>query len=383
MRQLLSRKKGFTQKTGEDLMQVFDRKAVRGIVLAILLLSCADLTLAETADSGSEAGEAPTTPSSPPIPNSGGGGIKEDSTNMMMQSLVNAGMNVASGSLMYSQYTACVASSTGGTGHCTPLAIMAVMNFAQAGLGVAAAGKARNTRNSVDPTNVAAWKPTDFPKIEFPEFKPNAYENLGPVPGSFQPGDFDANRLLDSSTPEGTNMTLPPGVQKAQDLLTTAGFKIDEKTGVVTTPDGLQVSASDLGSSTAMAAAGMTPEQIASLQAAQSAVDNQLNPIAENAARVLAMGVETGGGGGVGGAGAAAGFNLDDLDAGALDDPNGSLTSYLKKLQQGQKGSEKDRMIAGKSVKFGGDPIGIQQDNIFEIVHRRYTSKKKLKNFID
>ena len=39
--------------------------------------------------------------------------------------------------------------------------------------------------------------------------------------------------------------------------------------------------------------------------------------------------------------------------------------------------------LAGMSVKHGKNRIGVSQDNIFEIIHRRYQAKRKKQHFIE
>lgn len=53
----------------------------------------------------------------------------------------------------------------------------------------------------------------------------------------------------------------------------------------------------------------------------------------------------------------------------------GSLTAGLDK-------DKKDK-LAGMSVKMGKNRVGVSQDNIFEMIHRRYQAKRKKKHFIE
>ena len=348
---------------------------------SLFIIFSFSLNAEENTNNSSQAGESGGgAVGGPRLPNSGGGGgaIKDDSTQMMLQSIITSGLNAAEGAGYFSKYGACMSGcSTGCAAECGHLAVKGTLNFGQAALTIMAAKQARNTRDSVDPFNGIDLGSTGTSGINFPDLSARDRENL--INMGFNPDDFNANSML---TPSGiANMSLPPGVDKALSALEKAGFTLDKESGVVTTPDGAQLSAADFSSPAAMAAAGMTPDQISGLQNAMAAFDEQAGPFAQQAASVLAMGVDAGGGGGAGGYGGG-GPNFDDFDGDGAD-PSSSLSAYLKKLQmQGQKPGDKNRMVAGKSVKFGNELIGIKEDNLFEIQHRRYNLLDKQNNFI-
>ncbi len=110
-----------------------------------------------------------------------------------------------------------------------------------------------------------------------------------------------------------------------------------------------------------MAEAGISPASIA-------AANKALADAGVGGASVGSMGLETGGGGysaGGGGGGGSSGSALDD---------------YFASLNKAKKG-EKDRMVAGKSLNYGSDPIGVKMDNIFMMVHRRYQGKRKVNSY--
>ena len=46
-------------------------------------------------------------------------------------------------------------------------------------------------------------------------------------------------------------------------------------------------------------------------------------------------------------------------------------------------GSDKGSKVAGMSVKMGKNKVGVSQDNIFEMIHRRYQAKRKKRQFIE
>ena len=50
-------------------------------------------------------------------------------------------------------------------------------------------------------------------------------------------------------------------------------------------------------------------------------------------------------------------------------------------------GLDKDKKdgnkLVGMSVKMGKNRVGVRQDNIFEMIHRRYQAKRKKRHFIE
>ena len=159
------------------------------------------------------------------------------------------------------------------------------------------------------------------------------------------------------TTPTDTGFTkkVKEGLDQAADL----GVTVDPASGTVKTPEGT-FPASAFSSPAAMADAGISPASIA-------AANKALADAGAGGASVGSMGFETAGGsggsGGYGGGGSGS----------ALDD-------YFSNLNKGKKG-DKDRMIAGKSLNYGSDPIGVKQDNIFMMVHRRYQGKRKVNSY--
>ena len=43
----------------------------------------------------------------------------------------------------------------------------------------------------------------------------------------------------------------------------------------------------------------------------------------------------------------------------------------------------KKQMVAGKTVMFDGEPIGVRGNNIFDMVHAAYQKKRQNNNFIE
>jgi hypothetical protein len=116
-----------------------------------------------------------------------------------------------------------------------------------------------------------------------------------------------------------------------------------------------------------MMAMGMSPSDI---QAAQQKLDSLTkDAIAKYGdPRVVPVGVDGGGG--------------YTADAGGAGGDNG-LNAYLKSLRRGLSSADKAKMLAGKARIVGGEPIGVMGDDIFQMIHRRYDSKKKGNEFIE
>ncbi|MCB0412016.1 MAG: hypothetical protein KDD22_05785 [Bdellovibrionales bacterium] len=151
--------------------------------------------------------------------------------------------------------------------------------------------------------------------------------------------------------------------------LADAGYTVDPKTGEVTTPKGT-FPASAFSSPAGMASAGFSS---ADIQAAGKAIDDinkKYGGLLESQPKVSGMEFNTAGGGSSGSGGGGYKSSFDDYLAG------------MKKPGFG--GSmDKNRMLAGKSLTYGQDPIGVKVDDIFQMVHRRYQAKRKIQTFIE
>jgi hypothetical protein len=131
----------------------------------------------------------------------------------------------------------------------------------------------------------------------------------------------------------------------------------------VTTADGKKVTASSLGSESAMKAAGFSGSDISG---AQNALKNV--PAAISALKASAMTNDVGGGGGGLGSGGGGG--------GGGSGSGGSFAGFGK-AAKGQ-----DISLSGMSKKLGNDNIGVAGDDIFEMITRRYKARDKVDAFI-
>lgn len=159
--------------------------------------------------------------------------------------------------------------------------------------------------------------------------------------------------------------TVKAGLQSLDD----AGIKVSESG--VTMPDGTKVKASSMGNSAAMTAAGFDAKSVADAKK----VTDALNAEMANGARVSSVGMSEGGGGGGGGAGAAA-------DNAANENGGATLPPGFDPFGTGG-AAARSRALAGKTVNFDGEPIGVRGNNIFEMVHNCYQRKRAGNHFIE
>lgn len=154
---------------------------------------------------------------------------------------------------------------------------------------------------------------------------------------------------------------------EAKSLLADAGYKLNAD-GVIS-PDGKFTSGSSLGSAGGMASAGMSPEAIKEAQKVLGALNSEMNG---GGSRVSGMGVSEGGGSGSPGGNGGPEFQSNDA--------NGVGHGLFG---NGMNSAQKALMVAGKTVTFDGDPIGVKGQDIFEMVHVAYERKRQTNHFID
>lgn len=148
------------------------------------------------------------------------------------------------------------------------------------------------------------------------------------------------------------------GAVKDLEKLKSMGFEVDPKTGMVTTPKG-KVPASSFGSGSAMASAGLIdPSEISEVDATLKKASN---------ISVVSMPGAGGGGGSSGG---------------GKSDYSDSAFAFNFGAGAGQREPAAAK-TTGLTKNFGGDPIGISTDNIFDMVHRNYQRKVKERMFVE
>lgn len=155
------------------------------------------------------------------------------------------------------------------------------------------------------------------------------------------------------------------GLQSLDD----AGVKVSESG--VTMPDGTKVSAGNMGNASAMTAAGFDAKAVADAKK----VTDALNAEIANG-RVSNVALAEGGGGGYAGASENAnGSNENGATIPPGFDPFGTGA--------GGAAAARARALAGKTVNFDGEPIGVRGNNIFEMVHNCYQRKRAGNHFIE
>lgn len=160
--------------------------------------------------------------------------------------------------------------------------------------------------------------------------------------------------------------------------LSNQGYGYDGNTGMMTGPNGTEFAASEIGDAGAMAAAGFSPSDISMAQGKAVGLANDVNSAlaakAKLASRPSVSGVAVDSAGGGGGSG----YGKSSFGEGG----GSAFGDYLSKMKRGL-ASKKKAVIAGKSKNYGGERIGVRVDNIFEMVHRRYQTKRKRNSFIE
>ena len=203
--------------------------------------------------------------------------------------------------------------------------------------------------------------------------------NLGP--GDLNLGDPNLPGWKDTpqvKLPDGTIVT--PNPRELGPFLEKRGLKWNPGKKSITLPDGKTVTADDLDNNPAF--------RKYSSSGAAKAFQNKLKGLGKQIAAAAgstdgdglgADGSETGDTASLGGGGFS-GYDKGGSGAGAggygLGGGAGGLMAGLDKDKNGNK-------LAGMSVKMGKNRVGVSQDNIFEMIHRRYQAKRKKKHFIE
>lgn len=151
-------------------------------------------------------------------------------------------------------------------------------------------------------------------------------------------------------------------VKDAQASLANAGYSVTPSG--LTTPDGSTIPNSAFNSAGGMAAAGLGSDQIKAVQDALGKVNSD---IGSGAGKISAVAVSEGGGGGS-----------------SADKPASEDFSFTDKGSVfGLSDAAKKAMVAGKTVNFDGDPIGVRGNNIFDMIHVAYQKKRDSHDFLD
>ena len=133
------------------------------------------------------------------------------------------------------------------------------------------------------------------------------------------------------------------------------GFKFDLKKKTATLPNGKTVSADSVASADAMSSAGYSQAQIKDFQKDMQAVNQEAAKIAGAADKSAAV---------EGGGGISVGASVPEL-------PDPVLPTANEKIEV----SRDPAAVAGMVKNFGGEPIGISQDNAFTMINRQYVKQ--------
>jgi len=197
---------------------------------------------------------------------------------------------------------------------------------------------------------------------------------LGGSDGVVNPGaDLDGDGIPDAHGLGGGSGAFADKVAQTQrglDSLASkfdqAGVKVSPDGRSVALPDGRTVPSSAFGSHDGLKALGLSDAQIAEYDSGKAALKARMK------GKVKALAVEDGGGlggGGFGGSGSGGGGGRGEagFDFGGLF---------------GDKRDRKTASVKGLSKQLGDDRIGVQADNIFEMISRQYQKEKGRRSFI-
>lgn len=290
-------------------------------------------TNTSTGSGSGGSGSTPTSTTGGVPPPTGSGSYNGAASSGRGQANLNAAMSGAAGWMMVDK---CLSTTPVGWGWCA----MGAISFVQGMYSMQQARKAANI------------------------------QGLTGKPGEYCPECGGAN-VDDPSKWDGSG--LPPDQTVAYKKLVDMGY-VFKKDGSITAPDGKNFSAEDFADKNSMMAAGISAADASSIMANRGAISDAAAKLAKDATgpSVVSMGVDSGGGGG---------RSPASDDAGS----DTSFDDYLKRLRNpfGMNANQKQQMLAGKSLSHGSDQIGVKEDDIFKMVHRRYQERRAGDDFIE
>lgn len=181
--------------------------------------------------------------------------------------------------------------------------------------------------------------------------------------------------------PDGTVVT--PNPSELGPFLEKRGLKWNPGKKSITLPDGKTVSADDLNNDPELRKYAAT----GAAQAFQNKLKGLGKQIADATGSTDGDGLGADGSSDISDTASLGGGGFSGYDKGGSSGSSGgyglgsgggagSLTAGLDKDKNGNK-------LAGMSVKMGKNRVGVSQDNIFEMIHRRYQAKRKKRHFIE
>jgi hypothetical protein len=154
-----------------------------------------------------------------------------------------------------------------------------------------------------------------------------------------------------------------------------SGFKIDPKSGKLTTKDGKTYDPAQMTGAQSFKDAGFSDESIAGAMDAAGKLEK---------AAMKKLGLTEG----IGAATAANGYTDDSGSGGTMSGKAGDITVDDSGGRRGLASSGAgvkipSNQIAGLSKNFNGERIGVSAENIFNMMARRYKTKEKQNSFFD
>jgi len=208
-----------------------------------------------------------------------------------------------------------------------PLIAMGMMNIAQGAMMGGASGDASGIMNGLDDCSI------------------------GLCDGGFQAGSYSSESLgkIDAAR-------VNDALNTAKDL----GLTLNPDGSVTDIKSGKTFTGASFGSDAAMSSAGLSAGDIAKVKAMTKKISKGYKP------RVSGIGFKNAGGGASGSS-----YKFDDSDP---------FADLLKRMNKKKRGPA---AVAGLKKKYNGDVIGVKQDDIFKMIHRRYKYKRAQKFFIE
>ncbi len=263
-------------------------------------------------------------------------GAHSSSSTNGMQGLISVGANVAMGGQMMSAFSAscpipCL----------VPLLVMGLLSFAQAGGSGDAAGE---SFNAADMTNLC---PECFGGLtDINELNDNAKAGVFAL---------DPSMSLDNG-PYSNVGELQNAMKDLAGKIKETGYKIDLENKKIIDPNGKETSfsaANDMISN----GTGLSDSEHSAVKKALLTAQGKLN----SKYRVSAVKFDSGGAGGN------SSFKFEPVET---SDP---FADYFKRRQE----LRKPASVSGFTRIIQGEAIGVNGENIFDMIHRRYQEKRK------
>lgn len=275
---------------------------------------------------------------------SSGTGMKSGAEDSSKQESLGQALNMAMGGGLIA-YGIALNNSTPGSG--TPYIIMGLGNLAQAAMMGGASKHADEVGGfSTDPCAYGACS----------DFDPGTGGGSGGGAGGGGSGDNPGGGDTNPFAKKGSGSD-PATLARNLDNLKSQGYKLNED-GSVTDPKGKTYPAG-FGSVADLKSSGADGKGLAFVKNLQDEYNKKFKDAMAN---VSSMGFNNAGGG-AGGGGSS--YQADNSDP---------FADFLKKMKNKNRAPTS---VAGMKKVINGDAIGVAQDNIFDMIHRRYKKKKE------